>query len=69
MPQILRPQSTKVITKNGECLVSISLELTINLNSDGVKLSVKESESDEQGMPIQDFASKKKIKFGKTIEE
>ena len=36
MPALIRPGSVKVVTKDGEVQVSITLELNINLNSEGI---------------------------------
>lgn len=72
MPQLIRPGSVKIMTQDGEVQVSISLELTINLNTDGVKVSAqavegkvveKPQEKDEWMIP--DFGSSPKLNFGK----
>lgn len=70
MPQLIKPGSVKILTQDGEVQVSIALELTINLNTDGVKVSAqtveykKESPKDSEFM-IPDFGSSPKIDFGK----
>ena len=74
MPQLIKPGSVKILTKDGEIQVSIALEPTINLNTDGVKVSAqsveqkiekkKESPKDSEFM-IPDFGSSPKIDFGK----
>lgn len=79
MPQLIKPSEATVITqtKQGECSVKISLDLNINLNSDGV-VSVQEAkvkqvsaakEEDKVDWTIGDFSPKKKVKFGKPVEE
>lgn len=68
MGQLIKPQHVKVVTKDGECQVSISLELTINLNTDGVVVSqAKERQSvkDDTHWAIPDFTPSAKINFGK----
>ena len=62
------------MTQDGEVQVSIALELTINLNTDGVKVYAQsvdhkiekkmESPKDNEFM-IPDFGSSPKIDFGK----
>ena len=72
MPQLIKPKEVKVITKDGECQVSIVLELNINLNTDGVAVSaqtikqeVKQEKPKESGWEIPDFEALPKINFGK----
>ena len=83
MPQLIKPNKTTVITNTsqGECQVQITLDLNINLNSDGIALSVgaksdqnerlEQQKKDETDVAweIGDFAPKKKIKFGKSVED
>jgi len=38
MPQLIKPGTVKIMTKEGEVQVSIILELNINLNTDSVKV-------------------------------
>jgi hypothetical protein len=73
MPQLIKPGSVKILTQDGEVQVSIALELTINLNTDGVKVSAQaveqktekiESPKDSEFM-IPDFEYSPKIDFGK----
>lgn len=76
MPQLIKPQEVKVITKDGECQVSIVLELNINLNTDGVvAVSAQAIKQDKQEKPksgtnweIPDFETLPKINFGKKQE-
>lgn len=74
MPQLIKPMVTKILTKDGECQINISLELTININSDGtstsnisaVKAAEITQENDKPNWVIPDFAPiKNKIDFGK----
>lgn len=81
MVQILQPYKTKVLTRDGEISVNITLELNINLNSDGnlqIKSKIVEEpkeiekkEEDYYNWDIPDFSSSeiKKVKFGKKAEE
>jgi hypothetical protein len=72
MPQLIKPGETKVVTKDGECHVSISLELTIKLEGDVVQVQalgakaepVPAPKVEEPAWQIPDFSSGKKIKFG-----
>lgn len=75
MPQLIRPQEVKVITKDGECQVSIVLELNINLNTDGMAVSAQAIKQDKQEKPksgtnweIPDFEASPRINFGKKQE-
>lgn len=72
MPQLIKPNEVKVVTKDGECQVSIVLELNINLNGDGVAVSAqsikqkeKPEKSDNFAWEVPDFEASPKIQFGK----
>ena len=74
MAQLIKPSSVKVITQDGEVKVTIALELTINLNSDGLKVSAnseiqkidKPKDSEEKVLwEIPDFGPVPKLGFGK----
>jgi len=73
LPQLIKPNEVKVITKDGECQVSIVLELNINLNSEGVaavsaqsiKQVVEKTKESEFPWEVPDFEASPKIKFGK----
>lgn len=72
MPQLIRPQEVKIVTKDGEVQVSIILDLNINLNSSGVQVTAQAKMADEQPekkedtqWAIPDFGSSQKINFGK----
>ena len=77
LAQLIRPQEVKIVTKQGECEVSIVLELNINLNSDGLQVSalakkeeptpVSKSQVDDVQWAIPDFGPSEKINFGKNI--
>ena len=79
MPQLLKPSDTQIIktkeihtkTKQGECKVAISLELNINLNSSGITIEGAKAaiEDDKVDWTIGDFSPKKKVKFGKSVQE
>jgi hypothetical protein len=82
MPNLIRPNETTFVTKEGECLIQVAfdpivLELNINLNSDGlsinpgaVKAQPQEEDDEKPAWVAPEFSSKKKkIKFGKTVEE
>lgn len=63
MPQLIK--ETKVEVKNGELIVSINLDLNINLTTNSVSVSAKNVESDEKKWEVPDFKGIGKIKFGK----
>lgn len=77
MAQLIKPNSVKIITQDGEVKVTIALELTINLNSDGIKVSATaETQKNEPFIPknktedktlweIPDFGIAPKVGFGK----
>lgn len=48
MPSLIRPGSVKVVTQDGEIHVAISLELNINLNTDGVIRVTAETEAKKE---------------------
>lgn len=62
----------KVVTKDGECHVTITLELNINLTGEssiaGISAqsaSIKKEEPEEVNWAIPDFGASPKISFGK----
>jgi hypothetical protein len=72
MPSKIKPTTIKnIYTQNGECKIEISLEIDINVNSDGVNVGVTpktQSESPQEekvDWAIPDFGNSPKIKFGK----
>lgn len=76
MPNLIKPGEARVITKNGEVFVNISLELTVKLDGSNIGtaavgkssesgLSSADAVSDSKvGWQIPDFTSSK-IEFGK----
>jgi len=80
MPSLIRPNITKVVTKEGEIMVNIAIELTLNLNADGLQVGVggvvaqdateskkKIDEDDDVDWAIPDF--KGSLKFGKDTKD
>lgn len=71
MPQLIKPGSVKILTQDGEVQVSISLELTINLNTDGTlrvatqAVEVKPAQEEKTAWAIPDFGNSPKLNFGK----
>lgn len=79
MAQLIRPGAVKVVTQDGEVHVSISLELTINLNSDGLHVGAEaasnykdvidkpkeKAKKDDVMWEIPDFGTSPKVDFGK----
>jgi hypothetical protein len=75
LANLLKPNAVKVVTQDGEVQVTISLELTINLNSDNLKISgtpiqsdnnfVKNKQEKEPIWEIPDFSTGPKVDFGK----
>ena len=79
MPQVVKPIKTQVVTKDGECAVDISIELTININTDGLQVSatatpqvhadskIEDSEDQESLWAIPTFGNNdgNNFKFGK----
>lgn len=75
MPQVISPK-TKIVTKDGECHITISLELTINLNTNGLALPTSSPNEeikpkslavaeDKVDLMVPEFESIGKFKFGK----
>ena len=73
MANRISPGTVKILTKEGEISVLITLELNINLNSDGLTTSVreqtevkKEKEFEKNDLwELPDFGASPKIDFGK----
>jgi hypothetical protein len=72
MPQLIKPGTVKIMTQDGEVQVSIALELTINLNTDGVKVSAQAIKQEQEELVkekndwmIPDFGDSPKLDFGK----
>jgi hypothetical protein len=73
MPNLIKPGEARVITKNGEVFVNISLELTVKLDGSNISVaavggnsesSVGSVSDNKVGWQIPDFTSSK-IEFGK----
>jgi hypothetical protein len=74
MPNLIKQGEARVVTKNGEVFVNITLELNIKLDGSNLQVSAagKTSGDDSAGLPgadkvsweIPDFSSNK-IDFGK----
>lgn len=66
MVELIRPQM-KVVTKDGECQIHITLDLNININGTNVKVEENKKlvEQDETEWAIPTFDSGEKVKFGK----
>ena len=76
--RIVKPNEviTKVATKDGECHVTISLDLNINISADDIKIAAqteeiakKEKEGEDFKWAIPEFGTQQKIKFGKEEKE
>jgi len=76
LPQLIKPGNVKVVTNDGEVQVTIALELTINLNSDGLVVNARQQEEQEAApaknkagdktlWEIPDFGPIPKVDFGK----
>lgn len=72
MAQLIKASDIKVITKDGECKLSINIELNINLNSVGslanqqeAVVTQKETDKASTIWEIPDFETIPKINFGK----
>lgn len=73
MPQLIKPSDVKVLTKDGEVKISITLDLNINLNDGRTQVQIneiglskpKENLEDKTVWQIPDFTPGEKINFGK----
>jgi hypothetical protein len=74
MPQLIKPNDVKIVTKDGEVKISISLDLNINMGeiSGGINILKSDAESkttkkeeDKIQWAIPDFTPAEKINFGK----
>lgn len=66
MPNLIKQGEAKVVTRNGEVFVNITLELNIKLDGSNLQVSNDESlpKKDNVSWQIPDFTSNK-IDFGK----
>lgn len=77
MGNLIRPTKVRVVTKEGECQVNITIDLNINLNTGTIELqSTKakidktvEEDDDKTVWAIPTFKSEDKVKFGKRKEQ
>lgn len=74
MPQLIKPGSVKIMTQDGEVQVSIAIELTVNLNTEGLQIAAthhtenvdkKTSADDKIDWMIPDFDFSTQVDFGK----
>lgn len=77
MAQLIKANDVKVVTKDGECKLSISIDLNVNLNTTGISVGVqniaagqveqqnKKQEKESTMWEIPDFAPMPKLNFGK----
>lgn len=76
MPQLIRPGDVKVVTKDGECLVNIQLELTIKLDGNGLSVGSVQAlatpdtpqKKEEVAWQIPNFGGGPKLKFGQDVK-
>ena len=80
MVRLLKPVKTSIITKEGEAIVKIELDLNVNITTDGLQVTVKDTttsgsskvsleEDDDINWAVPDFGGSEKIKFGKKVQE
>lgn len=73
MVQLIKPNEVKVVTKDGECKISLTIDLNINLNTAGVSVgaqvskldSPQQQEKEKTHWEIPDFGAMPKVNFGK----
>jgi hypothetical protein len=74
MAHLIKPGDVKVVSKNNEILVNISLELNVKLDGNVTNLNIagevpvsnlQKKQEDKVNWEIPDFSSSNKIKFGK----
>ena len=73
MAQLIKPGDIKVVTKNNELFVNISLELNVKLDGNLTNLNVSASgsspmekiEEEKVNWAIPDFTPTNKLNFGK----
>ncbi len=79
MPNLIKPNSVKIITKDGEILVSLQIDLNINLNQNGASFTSNNNvrsngnsnntNDDDFEWAIPDFKKAEKVNFGKDKKE
>jgi hypothetical protein len=74
MPNLIQPNTVKIVTKEGEITVSLQIDLNINLNQSGTTFTSNNSsgnssssnkKDDDFEWAIPDFQKSEKVKFGK----
>lgn len=70
MPQHNQLRNVKIITKEGECNISLTLDINVNINNGAVSVvptvTAVQKEEEETTWAIPQFSSQtNKIKFGK----
>lgn len=75
MASLIKPGTVKVSSKDGEVQVSLTIDLNLSLNSDGLVVGTRSVEASYSGAPskekekfewaIPDFEDAPKIDFGK----
>ena len=74
MPNLIQPNTVKIVTKEGEITVSLQIDLNINLNQSGMTFtnnnnggnsSSSNKKDDDFEWAIPDFQKSEKVKFGK----
>lgn len=74
MANLITPQNVQVVTKDGEIVINLKLDLNINLSGGQISVpidekvkaqQVKNQTEEEPEWLIPDFVSQKKINFGK----
>jgi hypothetical protein len=75
MGNLLRPGNVRVITKDGEVVINLVLDININLNNGGITVSqmpleTELPEKEDTQWEIPDFvAPNTKLNFGKTVDK
>jgi hypothetical protein len=80
MAQLIKPGAVKVLTKEGEVAVTIAIELTVNLNAEGLQVnsqvknissesvaSKEDQKAESTYWEVPDFDLGPKVDFGKKI--
>jgi hypothetical protein len=71
MASLITPSKVTVVTKDGECVLHITLDININLNSAIASGSSKEEkllveQEEKPVLEIPEFKQTEKVKFGKS---
>jgi hypothetical protein len=73
LAQLIKSSDIKVVTKEGECKLSITIDLNLNLNSSGIQVGANVVEKsgevakkeEKTAWEIPDFTTMPKLNFGK----